>query len=303
LLKIGHRAVQEWVNDLSGTLAPASVAKCYGALSMILAAAVRERMIPLNPAEGVGLPSTHKPRRQAQALSRGDVLGRLLPSVPTEHRLIVALAAGAGLRWGECAGLPWSAVDLEGGRVHVRQVLVEVRGTRVVKPFPKSKAGVGTVPLPTFVVELLKARRDAIGDASKPAGLVFPGSTGDGLLRASFRRDVWRPALVRAGLLGSVVELGPDKWRARWRDTEGVEWTNEFMSERDAVAHLVERAGRATFSRFAPFVRYVACVAGAAGQRCAAGDGARGAVNDAQPVHARAERLRRVGPGRAGRCC
>lgn len=240
LAKIGHRDVQEWVNELSGRLAPASVAKCYGALSMILAAAVRERLIPFNPAEGVKLPSTHKPRRQGQALSRQDFLNRLLPAVPVEYRALVALAGGAGLRWGECAGLPWSAVDLDNARVHIRQVLVEVGGTRTVKPFPKSKAGLRTVPLPDFVVKLLRARRDALGDAYKPTALVFPGSTGEGLLRASFRRDVWRPALVRAGLLGRVEEIGPDRWRASWVDQEGVEWIKEFTTERDAVAYLVE---------------------------------------------------------------
>jgi hypothetical protein len=71
---------------------------------------------------------------------------------------------------------------------------------------------------------------------------VFAGRDGQPLLRASFRRDVWRPALVRAGLLGLVDELGLDKWRAGWRDTEGVEWTKEFTTERDAVAYVIEKA-------------------------------------------------------------
>jgi hypothetical protein len=34
----------------------------------------------------------------------------------------VATTALAGLRWGECAGLPWRAVDLDGGRLTVAQV-------------------------------------------------------------------------------------------------------------------------------------------------------------------------------------
>jgi hypothetical protein len=43
-------------------------------------------------------------------------------------------------------------------------------------------------------------------------------------------------------LLGLVDELGPDKWQAGWHDADGVEWTKEFVTERDAVMHLVEKA-------------------------------------------------------------
>jgi integrase len=42
-------------------------------------------------------------------------------------------------------------------------------------------------------------------------------------------------------MLGSVVELGPAKWRAVWVDGDGAEWTKEFTAERDAMGFLVER--------------------------------------------------------------
>lgn len=42
---------------------------------------------------------------------------------------LVCVAAGAGLRWGECAGLSWDAVDLVKGRLHVVQVAVETPST------------------------------------------------------------------------------------------------------------------------------------------------------------------------------
>jgi integrase len=206
------------VTELGRDLAPASVAKCFGTRSMILAAAVRGRLIPFNPCEGVQLPSTHRPRRPARAITRSEFFEHLLPVVPVEHRALVALAAGAGLRWGECAGLAWSGVDLVAGTARVVQVVVESGGRRTIKRSPKSKAGIRTVPLPAFLVALLHGRRRAAGADESPTGLIFVGRDGQPLLRASFRRDVWRPSLVRAGLLGSVVQLGPDKWRAGWTD-------------------------------------------------------------------------------------
>jgi hypothetical protein len=87
--------------------------------------------LPVSLVRAAGISMTGV-RRQAPALSRVDVLGRLLPSIPAEHRAMVALAGTLGPRRGEWAGLPWSAVDLDGARVHVRPVLVEVGGTRVV---------------------------------------------------------------------------------------------------------------------------------------------------------------------------
>jgi hypothetical protein len=46
---------------------------------------------------------------------------------------------------------------------------------------------------------------------------------------------VWLPALVRAGLLGQVIDAGPHRCQAVW-PTEGVEWSAEFTTEREAVA-------------------------------------------------------------------
>ena len=242
LAKIDHLSVQGWINDLARKLSPASVAKCFSTHSGILASAVRARLIPFNPCEGVNLPSTHRPQRPAAALSREDFFAKLLPAVPEQHRAIVGLAAGAGLRWGEAAGLAWSGIDFERKTVRVVQVVIETGGIRTIKPFPKSRAGVRTIPMPAFLAKLLKAHRDMRGRDFSPVSLVFTGRTGEPLLRASFRRDVWRPALVRAGLLGSVTELGPDKWRAAWPDTTGLEWTKEFTTERDAVTYVADHA-------------------------------------------------------------
>jgi integrase len=62
------------------------------------------------------------------------------------------------------------------------------------------------------------------------------------MLRSNFGRQVWRPALVRAGLLGAVTETGPRRFRATWRDREGTEWSAEFTTERDAAAHVAVKA-------------------------------------------------------------
>lgn len=240
LAKIEHTEVQVWINRLSEKLSPASVAKCFGALSMVLNAAVRARLIPINPCEGTNLPSTHKPQRPATAISRAQ-FDRLLATVETRYRALVALAAGAGLRWGECLGLTWAAIDLDRATLRVVQVVIESGGVRTIKPTPKSRAGVRTVPMPDFLVAELRKLYAEKGSPDA-AELVFVVRTGHAPLRSTFRRHVWRPALVRAGLLGSVAETSPERWRAAWPTTAGAAAEAVFATERSAVEHVAEHA-------------------------------------------------------------
>lgn len=163
-----------------------------------------------------------------------------LPAVPAEHRGIVCAAAGAGLRWGECAGLPWEAVDLDRGLLHVAQVAVETHGGIVLRAYPKTRAGVRTVPMPPFLVDELRRRRGA----AVPDGraLVFADRDGGPQRRSNFRRRVWLPSLVRAGLLGRVAEVAPGRWVAAWPDRDGRKERAEFADEAAAVAHAAASA-------------------------------------------------------------
>ncbi|GLX09278.1 hypothetical protein [Microbispora sp. NBRC 16548] len=117
---------------------------------------------------------------------------------------------------------------------------VEVPGTVTHKPYPKSKAGRREVPLPPFVVELLAAHRERY--PAGPVGEVFTNAAGGPLRRTLFRARDWRPSLVRAGLLGKVVEAGPNAFLGVWQDKEGLEHRQEFPTHREAVAHVAKHA-------------------------------------------------------------
>jgi hypothetical protein len=60
--RVDHLAVQQRVAQLGSALSPASVDKCHNLLSLILAAAVRDRLIGVNPADSVRLPCTRVQR-------------------------------------------------------------------------------------------------------------------------------------------------------------------------------------------------------------------------------------------------
>jgi len=241
LSKIDHMAVREWATDLGVVLAPTTVRKVLGVFVMVMKTAVRARYIAINPAEGITLPADRADRRRG-TIGRAEFFEQLLPAVPPRHRAVVCAAAGAGLRWGECAGLAWGAVDLDGGLLRVVQVAVETPGEVLLRPFPKTRAGRRSVPMPAFLVTALRRHRERLGDEPADRDLVFRSRLGGPLRRSNFRRRVWRPSLVRAGLLGRVEQLGEHKYRAVWPDGAGVEWSAEFTTERDAVAHVAVKA-------------------------------------------------------------
>jgi integrase len=81
----------------------------------------------------------------------------------------------------------------------------------------------------------------AAGDPD-PRTLVFRDRVGRPLRRSNFRRRVWLPSLVRTGLLGQVLNAGPHRYRAVWPDRDGLEWSAEFTTEREAIACVAAKA-------------------------------------------------------------
>jgi hypothetical protein len=64
-----------------------------------------------------------------------------------------------------------------------------------------------------------------IDQATHTNAQVFADEVGAPLRRTLFRTRIWRPALVRAGMLGAVVEIGPREWEGQWTDHAGVKHT------------------------------------------------------------------------------
>lgn len=71
---------------------------------------------------------------------------------------------------------------------------------------PKTTRSKRTIPLARAVMRRIEAHLAAHVD-SAPDALVFTAAKGGPLFRGTFARDVWRPALKRAGITG-ITFLG-----------------------------------------------------------------------------------------------
>ena len=118
---------------------------------------------------------------------------RLLNALPDFYRPHVAFAAYTGLRLGELRALCWQYVYLDRGIVHVRRVM----DLDTIRMYTKTKSS-RSVGLPGHIRELLTAWQGECPASDQ--NLVFPQSSGRVLEPSDFRKRVFRPALVRAGL-------------------------------------------------------------------------------------------------------
>jgi integrase len=124
----------------------------------------------------------------------------------------------SGVRSGGYAGLVREAVDLDVGTVHLLQVAEETPGGVRLRPYPKTRAGIRTGPLPAA----LAAHRRRWILTPAPTDLVFPTRYGTPMLRGNFRREVCAPALARAGLSATFRFHDLRHSYAAWLITDGV---------------------------------------------------------------------------------
>jgi integrase len=236
LAKIEHIDVQKWVVELGKHHSRWLLTKCLRLTSNVMRSAVRNRLIDANPCDDVAMPVLRRRDTDERIITRSDLRELLLPVVPDRYRALVATAAGTGLRWGEVIGLRPDAVNLDTPAVRVMRTVVEVSGNTSFKPYPKSLAGVRTVPLPSWVVSALREHMRAFPVSD--SGLIFRNEADSALRRTIFRARVWRPALVRAGLLGDVRVGDEEGFQAVWTDEDGGKHTELFRTHRQAVMHV-----------------------------------------------------------------
>ncbi len=165
-------------------------------LSAALTRAAREELVSRNVARLAELPAWEpaeiRPWSADEALSFLQVAG----SDPLCPAFVLLLLYG--MRRGEVLGLRWQDIDLDIGRLCVRQQLQRIRGSLHTGPV-KTRAGSRDLPIPSLARAALLIRqqkqaadREAFGRAWQDTGLVFTTRSGRPVeprnLDRSFRR-------------------------------------------------------------------------------------------------------------------
>lgn len=185
LADITRADVQEWVTGMGK--AARTVDTIYGRFRSFLNWCVDDGRIAVSPCRNINLPAGHK--REHVFLTVEEVHS-LAAAIGQPYSTLVWFLATTGLRFGEAAELRWKDVAVDRQRVTVSRSVTDAAGRMVIGPPKSGKAR--TVPLTEFVAaQLTPAGRDE---------LVFVTARGLQLRSSNFKRRVYDPAVVRAGL-------------------------------------------------------------------------------------------------------
>jgi integrase len=196
LLKDGRRR-------RSGGLSPKTVQNTHRALHRALRDAVRWGYVVRNVADAVDPP---KSKQTEMKFWTPPDLRTFLASVEAD-RLYAAwvLTATTGMRRGELAGIRWSDVDFETGRVHVREARV-MADSEVVISEPKTQRGRRRIALDRRTLSALRTwqkrqseERQLVGHGYIDSGMVFTQPDGAAIMPYLFT-DWFEAHVKRLGL-------------------------------------------------------------------------------------------------------
>ncbi|MGN6204110.1 tyrosine-type recombinase/integrase [Humibacter sp.] len=187
--------VERWY-DRTAVDTPTYRAKAYSLLRTILAGAVEDGHLPMNPARIRGAGSVER-AHDVQPASIEE-LDALTEAMPPRYRMLVLLAAWCGLRFGELTELRRKDIDTKRGIVHVRRGVTLVGGKFVVST-PKTAAGIRDVAVPPFLLPQLREHLLRF-TAPGSSGLLFPAKNDpEQHMRQSALTRVFYPARETAG--------------------------------------------------------------------------------------------------------
>jgi len=173
LKAITSESVRDWYATLD-TRRPTWRSHAYALLRTILATAVTDEKIPLNPAHIRGAGSAKRIKNVEPATL--DELATIAAEMPERYRLMVVFASWTALRFGELIELRRKDIDLRNGVIRVRRGAVRAAG-EVVIGTPKSAAGVRDVAIPPHLLPMVREHLGRTITGGKE-GLLFPAADG-----------------------------------------------------------------------------------------------------------------------------
>ncbi len=197
-LRIGEATTQRLdkvitkITDNAG----ASTAKTARAIiSGAMSLAVRYNAITVNPMREIEAIEA-APKDPPRALTAEEVtllrtsLAADPKAVDADLPDLVAFMLGTGVRIGESLAVTWSQVDLDAGTVEITHTIVRVREQGLLRKTTKSKAGQRLLPLPQWLVAILRTRQAAGFRLDDP---VFPDTNGSFRDPSNTRRHLRTP--------------------------------------------------------------------------------------------------------------
>ncbi|MEP7739154.1 site-specific integrase [Nocardioides sp. 31GB23] len=261
----GHREVADitradvgdWWHGLTGK--DTARRHAYTLMRSVLAVEVDHDRITANPCRldkrelRASTPGVEK--HETTVLDDRAQLAALVAAMPERHRLLVDLATVCALRFGEVTALRRRDLDLDAGLLHVHVAVARVPGQPPQQKDTKTKAGKRDLPLPSRLVDPLRAHLAEHVDPG-PDALVFPATSGGYLAPSAFYGRAPKPATKKtrakpgSGFYAARAAIGrPDLHFHDLRHT-GLTWLGEKGTPPQVLALYAGHAGLGMVARY-----------------------------------------------------
>lgn len=173
--KVRRSHVESWVKKMSAAkLAPITIRTRVNNVRTVIRAAIRDKVMALDPVEGVPLPRIRR-AEHAMEIPTPEQVGAVLGKMPKHLRAFVAVCAFAGLRLGEACAIRLEDFDFLGRKLSVvRQVQ---RGKDKKPEIRAPKYGSErVVHVADELLQMINAHLDVVGVSAKDHYLFFSGS-------------------------------------------------------------------------------------------------------------------------------
>lgn len=199
LAQLRRSHIESWIKRMDADgLAAGTIKTRVNNVRSVLRAAVRDRAIALDPSDGVTVPRDRR-REATMRLPTPAQVGEILDAADPAFRAFIALAAFAGLRLGEIAGLQVGDIDFLRRRLEVRRQ-VQRAGAGLVEIRAPKYGSERVVYLAEGLLELLSAHIARHRTGGEPTRWLFEVSPGKPPHQNTAGHQ-WRTACRRAGLV------------------------------------------------------------------------------------------------------
>lgn len=198
-----HQRLRTQVGRKGKPLSKRSIQVAHDVLSIALEQAVRQELIPRNPARQVDRPRAETPPTKFLEPEQAKKLIEALKEDRLKAMYVAAIAMG--LRKGEVLALKWEDLDVERGLLKVQGNLQRIEG-KLVLGKPKTKKSAATASVPQIALAALRdhrirqlEERFSMGPAWRDTGHVFTTTVGTPIDPRSVNRHLDQ-LLAKVGL-------------------------------------------------------------------------------------------------------
>ncbi|MFB4284812.1 tyrosine-type recombinase/integrase [Nonomuraea sp. MTCD27] len=232
--------IQEYLTELSGRFETSTVKGVLLVLQGIFDLALADEKIKRNPAKSeiVKAPKQNDEKIIAWA---DDVVWSIIDSHPEHLRAMPILGCGCGMRSGEWFGLALEDLDFEERVIHIRRQIKKL-GSSFVFALPKNDQE-RDVPMPEWVAQYLQSHIkrykpkpytlpwEKLSGKARTHNILFRWDTDDLHVRQrNYDETVWKPALVRAGVIPEPTKDGRGRRRYITTRKEGTHQLRHYYA-------------------------------------------------------------------------